>query len=116
MTNGPNTDAQLGQEDITMHDDNIFQLCMEYESKQKALEGLSAKQKAATDAKDAVLGSLDISNTEKQRFVIRRESNHLEGDALQYVINTSPASEPRVVKEHTTKTNMSARLSAVYPD
>lgn len=116
MTNSPNTDGQLGMEDIILNDDNLFQGCMEWESKKKPLEGLSAKQTAAAEAKDAVLGALDISNTEKQRFVIRRESDHLEGEPLQYVINTSPPGEPHVVEEHTTQTNLSARLSTVDPD
>lgn len=116
MTNSPNTDGQLGMEDIPINDDDIFQLCMEWEFHKKRLEGLSAKQTAATEAKDAVLGSLDTSNTEKQRFVIRRESDPLEGEALQYVINTSPPGEPHVVEEHTTQTNLSARLSVVDPE
>ncbi len=116
MTSSPNTDGQLGMEDITIHDDILYQSCMEWESKKKRLEGLSAKQTEAAEARDAVLGALDISNTEKQRFVIRRESEQLEGEPLQYVINTSPPGEPHLVEEHTTQTNLSARLSAVGPE
>ena len=74
------------------------------------------KQKQASEAKDIVLGALDISNSEKQRFVIRRESDRLDGEPLQYVINTSPPGEPHTVEEHTTQANLSARLSAVDPD
>lgn len=116
MTNSPNTDGQLGMEDITLYDNVLYQACMEWESKKKRLEGLSVKQTEAAEAKDIVLGSLDISNTEKQRFVIRRESDPLEGEPLQYVINTSPPGEPYVVEEHTTQANLSARLSAVDPE
>ncbi len=39
MTNSPNTDGQLGMEDITLHDDILYQSCMEWESKKKRLEG-----------------------------------------------------------------------------
>ncbi len=115
MTNS-HTDSQLGMDDITIHDDVTYRLCMEWDAARKANSGAAKKLKRAKDAKDKALGSLDLSITETQRFVIRPESDPLPDEPLQYAINVSPPGESRTVHEYEVNPVHSARLIVVDPD
>jgi len=115
MTNS-HTDGQLGQDDITINDDTIYRLCMELEAAQKANAGAAARLKRVKDTKDTLLGALDLSRTEAQRFVIRPEADALPDEPLQYAINVKPPGESRVVEEYTIQPDHSMTLTVVEPD
>lgn len=115
MTNS-HTDGQLGMDDITINDDTIYRLCMEWEAARKANAGAAKKLKRAKEAKDKTLGSLDLSNTETQRFVIRPESDPLPDEPLQYAINVKPPGASRTVEEYEVNPVHSVSLIVVEPD
>ena len=116
MTNSPNMDAQLGMDDIVKYDDTVYRACMELEAAQKANTGAAARLKRAKDAKDAIMGALDLSPTEAQRWIIRPESDPLPDEPLQYAVNTKPPGEPRVVEEYTVQPDHSMTLIVVNPE
>lgn len=115
MTNS-HTDGQLGMDDIVIHDDAIYRLCMEWDSARNANAGAAKKLKRAKDAKDNALGSLDLSTTETQRFVIRPESDPLPDEPLQYAINVSPPGDARTVQEYEVKPVHLVSLKVVEPE
>lgn len=115
MTNS-RSDGQLGMHDITFHDDTMYRACMEWDAARAANAGAAAKLKRLKDTKDAVLGALDLSPTEAQRFVIRSESDPLPDEPLQYVINVKPPGESRTVEEYSFSPDHSVTLMVVEPE
>jgi len=114
MTNN-RSDGQLGQQDIIINDDPIYRACMEWDAARAANAGAAAKLKRLKNTKDAVLGALDLSPTEAQRFVIRPEADPLPDEPLQYAINVKPPGEPSVVEEYSITPNHSVTLIVVDP-